>query len=113
MNTPLGNVQATAELTFSIMHALMRKITEANESMHSKNILRQLDETLENYNTFFDDKKNLSNIARVYMSSTSDNNIQLVSNVLNKKFGENNYALLKGDIGRPELLIEIEGMISV
>ena len=83
------------------------------ESMHSKNILRQLDETLENYNTFFDDKKNLSNIARVYMSSTSDNNIQLVSNVLNKKFGENNYALLKGDICRPELLIEIEGMISV
>ena len=36
MNTPLGNVQATAELTFSIIHALMRKITEANESMHSK-----------------------------------------------------------------------------
>ena len=35
-NTPLGNVQATAELTFSIIHALMRKITEANESMHSK-----------------------------------------------------------------------------
>ena len=34
MNTPLGNVQATAELTFSIIHALMRNITNANQSMH-------------------------------------------------------------------------------
>ncbi len=83
------------------------------ESMHSKNILRQLDETLENYNTFFDYKKNLSNIARVYMPDTNDNNVQLVLSLLNKKFGKNNYALLEGDICRPELLIEIEGMISV
>ena len=36
MNTPLGNVQATAELTFSIIHALMRNITNANQSMHNK-----------------------------------------------------------------------------
>jgi len=82
------------------------------ESVHGKNMLRQLNETLENYNTFFEDKKNLLNIARVYVSNTDDNNVQLVSSVLNKKFGENNYALLKGDICRSELLIEIEGMIS-
>jgi|TARA_B110000008_G_scaffold39016_1_gene35778 D-3-phosphoglycerate dehydrogenase len=36
MNTPLGNVQATAELTFGIIHSLMRKIQIANLSMHSK-----------------------------------------------------------------------------
>ena len=36
MNTPLGNVQATAELTFGIIHSLMRKIHIANSSMHNK-----------------------------------------------------------------------------
>lgn len=36
MNTPLGNVQATAELTFGIIHSLMRKIHIANSSMHEK-----------------------------------------------------------------------------
>ena len=36
MNTPLGNVQATAELTFGIIHSLMRKISNANQSMHQK-----------------------------------------------------------------------------
>ena len=36
MNTPLGNVQATAELTFGIIHSLIRKIQNANLSMHSK-----------------------------------------------------------------------------
>ena len=36
MNTPLGNVQATAELTFGIIHSLMRKIHIANSSMHDK-----------------------------------------------------------------------------
>ena len=34
MNTPSGNVQATAELTFSIIHSLMRKLNVANHSMH-------------------------------------------------------------------------------
>ena len=34
MNTPLGNVQATAELTFGIIHSLMRKLNVANHSMH-------------------------------------------------------------------------------
>jgi D-3-phosphoglycerate dehydrogenase len=34
MNTPLGNVQATAELTFGIIHSLMRKVNIANHSMH-------------------------------------------------------------------------------
>ena len=34
MNTPLGNVQATAELTFGIIHSLMRKVYIANYSMH-------------------------------------------------------------------------------
>ena len=34
MNTPLGNVQATAELTFGIIHSLMRKVNIANYSMH-------------------------------------------------------------------------------
>jgi D-3-phosphoglycerate dehydrogenase len=36
MNTPLGNVQATAELTMGIIHSLLRKIHLANQSMHSK-----------------------------------------------------------------------------
>lgn len=36
MNTPLGNVQATAELTFGIIHTLMRKIHIANLTMHEK-----------------------------------------------------------------------------
>ena len=36
MNTPLGNVQATAELTLGIIHSLMRKISIANQSMHQK-----------------------------------------------------------------------------
>ena len=36
MNTPLGNVQATAELTLGIIHSLMRKIHLANSSMHEK-----------------------------------------------------------------------------
>ena len=36
MNTPLGNVQGTAELTFGIIHSLMRKIHIANSSMHNK-----------------------------------------------------------------------------
>jgi len=36
MNTPLGNVQATAELTMGIIHSLLRKIHLANESMHNK-----------------------------------------------------------------------------
>jgi len=35
MNTPLGNVQATAELTFALIHSLFRKITDANNSMHA------------------------------------------------------------------------------
>ena len=35
MNTPLGNVQATAELTFGIIHSLMRKLHIANSTMHS------------------------------------------------------------------------------
>lgn len=34
MNTPLGNVQATAELTFALIQSLYRKITDANTSMH-------------------------------------------------------------------------------
>ena len=34
MNTPMGNVQATAELTFSLIHSIMRRIPEANHSMH-------------------------------------------------------------------------------
>ena len=34
MNTPLGNVQATAELTFALIQSLYRKITDANRSMH-------------------------------------------------------------------------------
>ena len=34
MNTPMGNVQATAELTFSLIHSLMRRIPEANQTMH-------------------------------------------------------------------------------
>ena len=36
MNTPLGNVQATAELTMGIIHSLLRKIHLANQSMHNK-----------------------------------------------------------------------------
>ena len=36
MNTPLGNVQATAELTMGIIHTLLRKIHLANQSMHNK-----------------------------------------------------------------------------
>ncbi len=36
MNTPLGNVQATSELTMGIIHSLLRKIHLANQSMHNK-----------------------------------------------------------------------------
>ena len=41
MNTPLGNVQATAELTLGIIHSLLRKIHLANQSMHNKKWLKK------------------------------------------------------------------------
>ena len=34
MNTPLGNVQATSELTMGLIHTLMRKLNTANQTMH-------------------------------------------------------------------------------
>ena len=80
------------------------------ESMHSNNLMKQLNEALENYKTFVDIENNKSNICRVYLSKAQESNSHSIVNELDKIFDINRYLLLKGDICRKELLIELEGI---
>ena len=78
--------------------------------MHSNNLMKQLNEALENYKTFVDIENNKTNICRVYLSKAQESNSYSIVNELDKIFDINRYLLLKGDICRKELLIELEGI---
>ena len=86
---------------------------KGHKSMHNNDLLKQLNEALENYKTFVDIDNNKTNICRAYLSKSQESNSNSVVNKLNKIFGNNRYLLLKGDICRKELLIELEGISDV
>ena len=83
------------------------------QSMHTKNLIKQLDEALKNYKTFLEIENNISNTCRVYLSKIQKDNYNIIINRLEEIFDYNQYVLLQGDICRKELLIEIEGISSV
>ena len=80
------------------------------ESIHSAEVLKQLDEALRNYKTFADIKNNSTNICRIYLSKSQENNYSDIVKKLDKEFDNNQYLILKGDICRKDLLIELEGI---
>lgn len=82
------------------------------ESIHAKNLIKQLDESLKNYKTFLEIENNISNTCRVYLSKIQKDNYNIIINKLEEIFGSNKYVLLQGDICRKELLIEIEGILN-
>ena len=82
------------------------------ESMHTENLIKQLDESLRNYKTFFEIENNISNTCRVYLSKIQKSNYKIIISKLEENFGSDKYVLLQGDICRKELLIEIEGILN-
>jgi chorismate lyase/3-hydroxybenzoate synthase len=80
------------------------------ETLHSDEVLKQLDEALRNYKTFVGIKNNSTNICRIYLSKSQENNYSDIVKKLDKEFGNNQYLVLKGDICRKDLLIELEGI---
>jgi chorismate lyase/3-hydroxybenzoate synthase len=80
------------------------------ESIHSAEVLKQLDEALKNYKTFVSIKNNSTNICRIYLPKSQENNYSEIVKKLDKEFDNNKYLILKGDICRKDLLIEVEGI---
>ena len=80
------------------------------QSVHKSDVIKQLDEALENYKTFAKLESNPSNICRVYLTKYQMKNFSIVTKKLENFFGSNQYILLQGDICRNELLVEIEGI---
>ena len=83
------------------------------KSVHETEVIKQLNESIENYETFINPKNNNSNISRVYLSESQINKFPQIAEILDRKFNKNNYCLLEGDICREELLIELEGISNV
>ena len=80
------------------------------KSMHALDLKSQFDEALRNYQTFIKVENNKTNISRIYVSKLQNKDVPWIIDKLDKTFGTNNYVLLKGDICREELLIELEGV---
>ncbi|MDC6480268.1 hypothetical protein PQZ53_01630, partial [Gammaproteobacteria bacterium] len=80
------------------------------ETMHSAEVLKQLDEALRNYKTFVGIKNNSTNICRIYLSKSQESNYSDIVKKLDKEFDNNQYLILKGEICRKDLLIELEGI---
>ena len=78
--------------------------------MHALDLKSQFDEALRNYQTFIRVENNKTNISRIYVSKLQNKDVPWIIDKLDKTFGTNNYVLLKGDICREELLIELEGV---
>ena len=79
------------------------------ESMHTMDVLKQLAEALENYQTFVTIKGNKSNICRIYLTKSQKKYSKEIAKELDDIFEHNNYILLEGEICRNNLLVEIEG----
>ena len=104
-------------VSFSFQNEVSKKVVisgtasiKGYQSMHNSDVMKQLEEALENYKTFAKLEDNPSNICRVYLSKKQKNNYLSVIEKLEIFFGSNKYILLFGDICRKELLIEIEGI---
>ena len=82
------------------------------ESVYTKDVLNQLNESIENYKTFMIEDITTSNVCRVYLAKSQSANVKFIVEVLDKIIGSENYVLLEGDICRKELLVEIEGIIK-
>ena len=80
------------------------------ESIHSMNVLNQLDEALKNYQTFVNIKGNNTNLCRIYLTKSQKIYSAEITKKLDNIFDYNNYILLEGEICRNNLLIEIEGI---
>jgi len=82
------------------------------ESVYTKDVLNQLNESILNYLTFMPEGDTTSNVCRVYLAKSQSANVKFIVEALDKIIGSENYVLLEGDICRKELLVEIEGIIK-
>ena len=80
------------------------------ESMHSLNLKEQLNEALKNYGTLISLNNNSSNISRIYITNINDEDKLWIQQKLEKVFGTDHFIIVKGDICRKELIIEVEGV---
>ena len=80
------------------------------KSMHSLDLKEQLNEALKNYRTFINLNNNSSNISRIYITNIKDEDKLWIQQKLEKVFGMNRFIIVKGDICRKELIIEVEGV---
>ena len=80
------------------------------KSMHSLNLKEQLNEALKNYGTFINLNNNSSNISRIYITNIKDEDKLWIQQKLEKVFGIGRFIVVKGDICRKELIIEVEGV---
>ena len=80
------------------------------KSMHSLNLNAQFDEALRNYETFIKVENNKTNVSRIYASKIQNKDLPWLKDKLDKTFGADKYVLLRGDICREELIIELEGV---
>lgn len=100
MNTPLGNVQATSELTLGLIHTLMRKLNSANQTMHENKWEKKshighelLGKTI-GIVGYGNIGKNVANISKAYgmnvavFSSSLDDDKALEDNVKKMSFDE-------------------------
>tara|TARA_B100001057_G_scaffold183034_2_gene183700 strand:- start:2846 stop:3787 length:942 start_codon:yes stop_codon:yes gene_type:complete len=100
MNTPLGNVQATSELTLGLIHTLMRKLNSANQTMHKNKWEKKshighelLGKTI-GIVGYGNIGKNVANISKAYgmnvavFSSSLDDDKALEDNVKKMSFDE-------------------------
>ena len=100
MNTPLGNVQATSELTMGLIHTLMRKLNTANQTMHENKWEKKshighemLGKTI-GIVGYGNVGKNIANISKAYgmnvavFSSSLDDDEAKKSNIVKMSFEE-------------------------
>jgi len=80
------------------------------KSMHSLNLKEQLNEALKNYGTFISLNNNSSNVSRIYITNINDEDKLWIQQKLEKVFGVDRFIIVKGDICRKELIIEVEGV---
>ena len=100
MNTPLGNVQATSELTMGLIHTLMRKLNTANQTMHENKWEKKshIGHEMLGKNIgivgYGNVGKNIANISKAYgmnvavFSNSLDDNEAKKSNVVKMSFEE-------------------------
>ena len=100
MNTPLGNVQATSELTMGLIHTLMRKLNTANQTMHENkwekksHIGHEMQGKTIGIVGYGNVGKNIANISKAYgmnvavFSNSLDDDEAKKSNIIKMSFEE-------------------------